>query len=79
MWLSWDRDAEAAYLSLLPPEERETGDSRDQVTLEGVSASTGIATLNSIVLDIDRDGRLIGIEFLSPQQTLRASTLRHAE
>ena len=79
MRLSWDRDAEAAYLSLLPPEEREMGESRDQVTLEEVAASTGIAALNAIVLDIDGDGRLIGIEFLSPQQTLRPSTLRQAE
>lgn len=55
------------------------GESRDQVTLEEVAASTGIAALNAIVLDIDGDGRLIGIEFLSPQQTLRPSTLRQAE
>ena len=35
--------------------------------------------LHSLVLDFDRDGKIIGIEVLAPRATLRESTLRDAE
>jgi hypothetical protein len=54
------------------------GVSRDCVTLEDVAEETGLDALHSLVLDFDGDGRLIGIEVLSPRRALRDSTLRHA-
>jgi uncharacterized protein YuzE len=77
--IEWDRDADAAYISLITDEERVHGASRDSITLEGVAEKTGIGALHSLVLDFDRDGKLIGIEVLAPRATLRESTLRDAE
>ena len=78
MNVKWDRDADAAYISLIPEKERVQGVSSDSVTLEDVAEETGIEALHSLVLDFDRDGRLIGIEVLAPRASLRESTLRDA-
>jgi uncharacterized protein YuzE len=79
MNIRWDHEADAAYISLIPDEERVHGVSRDYVTLEDVAEQTGIGALHSLILDFDRDGKLIGIEVLAPRATLREATLRDAE
>ena len=76
--IKWDRDADAAYISLIPDEERVYGVAQDSVTLDDVAEDTGIGALHSLVLDFDCDGKLIGIEVLAPRATLRDSTLRGA-
>ncbi len=78
MRISWDRDADAAYISLIEDEERFYGVSQEQVTLEDLAEETGLDALHSLVLDFDRDGKLIGIEVLAPRRALRDSTLRQA-
>jgi uncharacterized protein YuzE len=77
--IRWDRDADAAYISLVPADECGYGVSHDSVTLEGLAKETGIDALHSLVLDFDREGKLIGIEVLTPRATLRDSTLRAAD
>jgi hypothetical protein len=54
------------------------GVSRHQVPLSGADEGSGVAALESLVLDFDRDGKLIGIEVLDPEGVLRTSTLRKA-
>ena len=76
--VEWDRDADAAYIRLIPEEERVQGVSSDSVTLDDLAEEAGIEALHSLVLDFDRDGRLIGIEVLAPRASLRESTLRNA-
>ena len=79
MDVSWDRSVDAAYISLIPPNERTHGVAADSVTLEEIAGETGIDALHSLVLDFDRDGKLIGIEVLSARAWLRESTLRAAQ
>jgi uncharacterized protein YuzE len=76
--IEWDRVVDAAYISLIPDDERVYGVSHDSVTLEDVAEETGIGALHSLVLDFDSDGKLIGIEVLAARATLRDSTLRGA-
>ncbi len=78
MRISWDREADAAYISLIADEERVYGVAREQVTLDDLAEETGLDALHSLVLDFDRDGKLIGIEVLAPRRALRDSTLRQA-
>jgi uncharacterized protein YuzE len=80
MHVSWDRSADAAYISLIPPDERTYGVVADSVTLEEIAHEAGIPALHSLVLDFDRDGRLIGVEVYGDvRATLRESTLRAAQ
>ena len=79
MGLSWDRSVDAAYISLIPPDERTYGVAADSVTLEKIAEEAGIDALHSLVLDFDRDGKLIGIEVLGARASLRESTLRGAQ
>jgi uncharacterized protein YuzE len=76
MEINWDRTVDAAYIHLIDAEERVLGVSRRQVALS--SAESGIAALDSLVLDFDRDGKLIGIEVFDAERTLRGSTLGQA-
>jgi uncharacterized protein YuzE len=76
--IEWDRVVDAAYISLIPDDERVYGVSHDSVTLEDVAEETGIGALHSLVLDFDSDRKLIGIEVLAARATLRDSTLRGA-
>jgi uncharacterized protein YuzE len=76
MDVSWDPSVDAAYVSLIPAGERTHGMVADSVTLEEIAEETGITALHSLVLDFDRDGKLIGIEVLGARATLRESTLR---
>jgi uncharacterized protein YuzE len=48
------------------------------VTLEEIGQDEGVCSLHSLVLDFDRDGKLIGIEVTAPRDSLRESTLRAA-
>lgn len=79
MRIKSERAADAAYISLISDQERIDGVSHDSITLDDVAEETGIAALHSLVLDFDRDGKLIGIEVLAPRTTLRESTLCDAE
>jgi uncharacterized protein YuzE len=79
MELSWDRSVDAAYISLIPPAERTHGVAADSVTLEEIADEAGIEALHSLVLDFDRDGKLIGIEVQGARATLRDSTLQAAQ
>ena len=56
MDVSWDRSVDAAYISLIPPDERIHGVAAESVTLEQTAEDTGIEALHSLVLDFDRDG-----------------------
>ena len=78
MRISWDREGDAAYISFIGDDERVAGVSTDQVMLEDIAEAGGVDALHSLVLDFDRDGKLIGIEVLSPRDALRESTLRQA-
>jgi uncharacterized protein YuzE len=78
MEISWDQSIDAAYISLISPEERTFGVSAECVTLEELAERTGVEALHSLVLDFDRDGRLIGIEIQGARAALRESTLRAA-
>ena len=64
MDVSWDRSVDAAYISLIPPDERTYGVVDDSVTLEDIADEAGIEALHLLVLDFDRDGKLIGNELL---------------
>ena len=79
MDVSWDRSVDAAYISLIPPDERTYGVAADSVTLEAIAEAAGIDALRDLVLDFDRDGKLIGIEVLGARASLRESTLRGAQ
>lgn len=78
MNIQWDQAADAAYINLIPDAERVHGVTAESVTLEDVAEEAGVRALQSLVLDFDRDGKLIGIEVLAPRQTLRDSTLGNA-
>jgi uncharacterized protein YuzE len=79
MDVSWDRSVDAAYISLIPPDERTYGVAADSVTLEEIAQDAGVEALHSLVLDFDRDGKLIRIEVLAARSTFRESTLRAAQ
>jgi uncharacterized protein YuzE len=79
MDVSWDRSVDAAYISLIPPDEQTYGVAADSISLEELGQDGGIGTLHSLVLDFDRDGKLIGIEVLNARASLRESTLRAAQ
>ena len=78
MRISWDREGDAAYISFIPDDERVAGVSRDQIALEDIADEAGVDALHSLVLDFDNEGKLVGIEVLSPRDALRESTLRQA-
>ena len=69
MRMTYDRTADAAYIYL---REIEAGDSRHQCPVECGSA-TGM-----IVLDIDGEGRLIGIEIIGARDGLPPELLESA-
>jgi len=77
MDFTWDNEAGAGYISLLDPEERVSGVAADTVALDSLDEASEIGALHSLVLDFDRDGKLIGIEILS-RDAIRNSTLSKA-
>ena len=71
MYITYDPESGSAYISLIPEEAGFV--SRAAVTLEEVDALGDAA--GEIVLDLDEEGRLVGIEVLSPEVLLRSETL----
>ena len=73
MFISYDPDTGAADISLIPEEAGFVP--RSAITLEQVEALGEAA--GEIVLDVDEEGRLVGIEVLAPESLLRSETLGH--
>ena len=71
MFITYDAEAGAAYVSLLPADADFVP--RTAVTLDDVDALGEAA--NEIVLDLDEEGRLVGIEILAPELLLRRETI----
>ncbi len=71
MFISYDPENGAAYISLIPEDAGFVP--RSAVTLEEVEALGEAA--GDIVLDFDEEGRLVGIEVLTPEDLLRSETL----
>ena len=71
MFITYDAEAGSAYISLIPEEAGFVP--RTAITLEEVD-DLGEAA-GEIVLDLDEEGRLVGIEVLSPELLLRSETL----
>jgi uncharacterized protein YuzE len=68
--VTWDRSADAAYISL---KEISPGESSRQCVVDCADIAA------TIVLDVDRKGRLIGIEVIGAVQGLPDEVLRAAE
>jgi len=71
MFITYDSETGSAYISLLPAEGgfvHRTAISLSEVEDLGEAA-------DEIVLDLDEEGRLVGIEVLSPEVLLRSETL----
>ena len=77
MDFTWDNQARAGYISLLDPEERVSGVAETTVQLDTLDEASEINALHSLLLDFDRNGKLIGIEILS-RDAIRNSTLSKA-
>ncbi|MFN8151625.1 MAG: DUF2283 domain-containing protein [Solirubrobacterales bacterium] len=73
MFLSYDAETGSVYISLIPEEAGFVP--RRAVTLEEVEDLGEGA--DDIVLDLDEEGRLVGIEVRSPELLLRSETLAH--
>jgi uncharacterized protein YuzE len=73
VFISYDPDTGAAYISLIPEDAGFVP--RSAITLEEVEALGDAA--GEIVLDVDEEGRLVGIEVLAPESLLRSETLGH--
>ena len=71
MFITYDAETGSAYISLIPEESGFVP--RTAVSLEEVG-DLGEAA-GEIVLDLDEEGRLVGIEVLSPDLLLRSDTL----
>jgi uncharacterized protein YuzE len=67
--LSYDASVNAAYIYL------GGGEAKTSVTLDECPEAEEVGALHSIVLDFDRDGRLIGIEVLAARETLNPRIL----
>lgn len=73
MFLSYDAENGSVYISLIPEEAGFIP--RREVTLEEVEELREGA--DDISLDLDEEGRLVGIEVKSPELHLRSETLAH--
>lgn len=71
MFITYDADSNAAYISLIPADAGFVP--RSAITLEEVEALGDAA--GDILLDLDEEGRLVGIEVLAPELLLRSETL----
>lgn len=74
MRLTYDQEVGAAYLRLRTDDDDVSTVSSKSITPPGAE-SVG----DRIVLDFDHDGRLVGIEFLTPAERLLPSILAAAE
>jgi uncharacterized protein YuzE len=77
MEFEWDDEAGAGYIHLLTPEERFDGVAQTTIPLDSLEEASDVEALHSLLLDFDRDGKLIGIEILS-RDAIRNSTLHNA-
>ncbi len=73
MFISYDPENGSAYISLIP--ERAGFVPRREVALSEVEELGAAA--DELALDLDEEGRLVGIEVRSPEALLRAETLAH--
>jgi uncharacterized protein YuzE len=71
VFITYDSETGSAYISLIPEESGFVP--RSAVTLEEVEGLGEAA--GDIVLDLDEEGRLVGIEILTPDLLLRSETL----
>jgi uncharacterized protein YuzE len=71
MFISYDAESGSAYVSLIPADADFVP--RTAVTLEEVEALGEAA--GEIVLDLDEEGRLVGLEILTPELLLRRETI----
>jgi uncharacterized protein YuzE len=74
MRLSYDEEVGAAYLRL-----RTNDDNVGTVSCKSIIPPGAENVGDRIVLDFDHDGRLVGIEFLTPQERLLRSILAAAQ
>ena len=70
MHVTWDRSIDAAYISLAAPRR---GLVTDTIELADMDHET--PTLNFVNLDVDKNGRLVGLEVLRAQSVLPAEVL----
>ena len=73
MFLSYDAENGSVYISLIPEEAGFVP--RREVTLEEVEDLGEGA--DDVSIDVDEEGRLVGIEVRTPELMLRAETLAH--
>lgn len=73
MFITYDPETGSAYISLIPEEAGFVP--RREVTLEEVEELGAAA--GELALDLDEEGRLVGIEVSAPELLLRAETLAH--
>jgi uncharacterized protein YuzE len=71
MFITYDPERGSAYISLIPEDAGFIP--RREVTLEDVEGLGEAA--GELVLDLDDEGRLVGIEVLSPELLLRRETI----
>ena len=74
MRLTYDKEVGAAYLRI-----RDDGDDVGTVTSMPVTPPDVDGLDDHIVLDFDKAGRLVGIEFLTPERRLLPSALAAAD
>jgi uncharacterized protein YuzE len=74
MRLTYDQEVGAAYLRL-----RTDDDDVGTVSSKSITPPGAENVGDRIVLDFDHDGRLVGIEFLTPEERLLPSLLAAAE
>jgi uncharacterized protein YuzE len=75
MRLSYDDEIDAAYLRLCEDED----ELRRPITSETFRPTGSDASGDDLVLDFDAWGRLVAIEFLTPNERLLPSVLAAAE
>ena len=73
MFITYEPDTGAVYISLIPEDAGFVP--RTAITLADVE-ELGEAG-SEIALDVDEEGRLVGIEVLAPESLLRSETLGH--
>ena len=64
---TYDKSADAVYLYLV--DDIEAGESKRQIAVEG----EGLRPM--VILDLDEDGRFLGIEIIGAENSLRQETL----
>lgn len=69
MRVTYDPEADAAYIYLVPKIER--GEAVEPVVVEELD--------DEVILDLDRDGRLLGVDVLRASVRLRPELLDAAE